>query len=73
MPFIDENFFAALAVGLAIFLMVVADLEHPPAAGVSLGLVLNGYESEAVLMVIAGILSLAVARNLLRGWLIDLL
>lgn len=33
--------FSAMAVGGAIFLMVVTDTEHPPAAGMSLGLVLN--------------------------------
>ena len=31
----------ALSVGLAIFFMVITDTEHPPAAGVALGLVLN--------------------------------
>ena len=33
--------FAALAVGVAIFVMVVTDTEHPPAAGVALGLALK--------------------------------
>lgn len=33
--------FGALSVGIAIFAMVVTDTDHPPAASLALGLVLN--------------------------------
>jgi len=65
--------FAGLAVGLAIFLMVVFDFEHPPAAGVALGLVLNRCDPWITLVVLAGILVLAVSRILLKRVMIDLL
>ena len=65
--------FAAAAVGLAIFAMVVTDTEHPPAAGVALGLVLNGCTYTRVSVVMVGILALYLIKRLLRPVLIDLL
>lgn len=65
--------FSALSVGLAIFIMVVTNTEHPPAGGVALGLVLHEYSLVAVAVVLVGILSLSGLRALLRPVLIDLL
>ena len=65
--------FGAISVGLAILLMVVADLEHPPAASVALGLVLNNCEPRTMLVVFAGIASLALMKTVMRRFLIDLL
>ena len=65
--------FAGLAVAVAILLMVVLDFEHPPAAGVALGLVLNRCEPWVTLIVLAGILVLATSRIILKRILIDLL
>ncbi len=63
----DPNIvFGAVAVGLAIFLMVVTDTEHPPAAGLALGFVLNTYTALTVVVVILGILSLAGIKTLLK-------
>jgi CBS-domain-containing membrane protein len=66
--------FGAVAVGLAIFIMVITDTEHPPAAGLALGFVLN---EECGLMVLAvvliGIVSLSVMRTVLKSVLRDLL
>lgn len=65
--------FAALAVGLAIFVMVITNLEHPPAAGVALGLVLNDCNVPAILVVAVGIVLLASAKTVLKPILISLL
>ena len=66
--------FGGLAVGTSIFVMVVTDTEHPPAAGVALGLVVN---HEWDLWVLAAVLGAVVAlcrvRHLLRPFLRDLL
>ena len=62
----------AIAVGLAIFLMVILNVEHPPAAGLALGFVLNEWDIFTVLVVILGIISLAVVKVLLKPVLIDL-
>ena len=63
---------AGVAVGLSIFLMVVTDTEHPPAAGTALGAVLNEWSPVAVVTVIIGTLVLSMTRHLLRGVLRDL-
>lgn len=64
--------FGALAVGLAIFLMVVTDTEHPPAAGLALGYVLNECTFLTVVVVILGILCLVGIKTALKSQLIDL-
>ncbi len=62
----------SVAVGLAMFLMVTTDTEHPPGAAVSLGFVLNDWEPMTVVIVMAGILSISVIKELVRDRLIDL-
>ncbi len=64
---------ASLAMGLAIFLMVVLNLEHPPAAGVALGLVLNECDPVAIGVIIVGILILTGVKTMLKPSLINLL
>jgi CBS-domain-containing membrane protein len=63
-----------MAVGLAIFVMVITNTEHPPAAGVALGLVVNERWGIVTVAVILGaILSLCLVKWLLRRFLINLL
>lgn len=62
----------ALAVGLAIFLMVASNTEHPPAAGLALGLVLNDWDYLTLLFVLGAVILMAVVRRLLQHWMIDL-
>jgi CBS-domain-containing membrane protein len=64
----------ALAVGLAIFVMVITDTEHPPAAGLVLGLVLNeACDARVLAVVLIGIVALSLAKEVLQPLLIDLL
>ncbi|MBN2898570.1 MAG: HPP family protein [Clostridia bacterium] len=74
-PVWDQFFgaWAALGVGLAMFLMVVLDFEHPPAAGVTLGLITDGGHLHSVLIAFLGIFAILLLRRLLAKWLIDLL
>jgi CBS-domain-containing membrane protein len=65
--------FAALAVGLSIFLMVITDTEHAPAAGVALGLVLNEWDHLTVVCILCGVILLTALKWLLRPVLRDLL
>ena len=63
-----------LAVGVAIFLMVVLNFEHPPAAGVALGLVVNQTWSIVTLgVILSAIISLCLIKWLLRRYLKNLL
>jgi CBS-domain-containing membrane protein len=63
--------FCALSVGLSIFVMVVTDTEHPPAASLSLGLVLN-FNHMAIIVAVIGIISLSIIRAVLKPTLVDL-
>jgi len=48
--------FGGLAVGIAILLMVVTNTEHPPAAGMALGLVLNKWDYKTIIFIFQPIL-----------------
>ncbi len=63
---------SALAVGLAVFGMVVTSTEHPPAASLALGLVLGETSLYVIVVVLAGIVGLSALKWVLRRWLIDL-
>jgi len=65
--------FGALAVGTSIFLMVLLNTEHPPAAGVALGLVLGHCDVMTMLVVAVGILGLTAAKTAMKPYLINLL
>lgn len=63
----------SLAVGLSIFLMAIFNLEHPPAAGIALSLVLNSWEIETILFIIIAVLALYAIKLFLGKIIIDLL
>jgi len=65
--------FSAIAIGLAIFLMVITNNEHPPAAGIALGLVLNGCTFKSVVVILFGIVVLCVLKKMLEPVLENLL
>ena len=63
-----------LAVGLAIFLMVITNTEHPPAAGVALGLVVSTtWDVTTLAVILNAIIALSVLKWLLRPFLKNLL
>lgn len=64
--------FGALAVGVAIFLMVITDTEHPPAIGLALGLVLSDWTYRVIVMVVVSVLLLYGIKKILKPYLIDL-
>lgn len=74
--FLNENtsliFFGALAVGVSILLMTITNTEHAPAAGISLGLVINQWTNITILFILGAILWMAVVRKILKPYLIDL-
>ena len=65
-------FVYALAVGLSIFLMVITNTEHPPAAGTALGIVGHAWSYQVVLFVLLCAIGLAIIRRLLGSHLRDL-
>ncbi|MHA1505856.1 MAG: HPP family protein [Candidatus Asgardarchaeia archaeon] len=62
----------SFAVGLSIFMMVVTDTEHPPAAGTALGVVVRGFSLNVAIAVITSSLILSAVHHLLRPLLRDL-
>jgi CBS-domain-containing membrane protein len=63
----------AVAVAVAGFVMVTTNTEHPPAAGIALGLVLQPWTWPTVVFVLAAAVFLSVAKHYLRPVMIDLL
>ena len=64
--------FGAIAMGTAMFLMVVTKTEHPPAAAVALGLVLNEWTGVTILVVLGGVIGLSILKRLVLPMLMDL-
>lgn len=64
--------FGALAISLAMFMMVVARAEHPPAAALALGLVLNEWDLLTLVVVLVGVIGLSVIKQIITPILMDL-
>ena len=64
---------AALSVGIGIFVMVVTNTEHPPAAGTSLGIVFYGFDWTSMVFILLSALLLSLVRVALRPKMINLL
>ena len=60
------------AVGIAIFLMVALDVEHPPAAGTALAVVIREVSPPVVVAIMTSALILSQCRYYLRHHLKDL-
>lgn len=70
---LDQIVCGALATGVAILCMVTTDTEHPPAAALALGFVLNEWDALTLLVVLGGIMTIAAIKEATRPLLIDLL
>jgi len=64
--------FGAIAISLAMFTMVVTRTEHPPAAALALGLVLNEWSLLTLFVVLSGVIALSVIKQLILPALLDL-
>jgi len=62
-----------IAVGIAIFLMVLFDIEHPPAAGTAIAAVIHNASLDVWAAVSVSVLVLSLTRHLLRNHLRNLL
>ena len=70
--FIAEAGIHAFAVGLAMFIMVVIDTEHPPAAGTALGAAIGGPGERLIISVLLFSIVFTVIRLLARKHLRNL-
>jgi CBS-domain-containing membrane protein len=62
----------SLAVGLAIFIMVVIDTEHPPAAATALGFAMSGFSLMTAIALVLSISVLSLVHYFFRPHLKDL-
>jgi CBS-domain-containing membrane protein len=62
-----------LVVGLAMFLMVALDVEHPPAAGTALAVTINEVTLAGAVAVVISVIVLTQCRYYMRNILKDLL
>ena len=62
-----------LVVGIAIFAMVALDVEHPPAAGTALAVVINEVSPDVFVTIMVSALILSQCRYYLRHHLKDLI
>jgi len=65
--------FGSLATSVAMFVMVVTRTEHPPAAALALGLVLNEWNLLTLAVVLGGIIGLSLLKRMVLPILMDLL
>jgi len=65
--------FGAIAVGVAIFIMAITNTEHPPAAGIALGLVINKWDWITIIFILCAITWLTSIRKILKPHLLDLI
>ena len=63
----------AIAVGLTMFFMVILNFEHPPAAALSMGLVLQPNVLITALIAVASIILISVFKEIMKKQLKDLL
>ena len=60
-------------VGIVMFLMVILDFEHPPAAGVAISVTINEVNLAAVAAIMISIIVISQLRYYLRHWIKDLI
>lgn len=65
-------FIYSLAVGSAIFIMVVIDMEHPPAAGTALGIAITGISLDVLIAVSLSIVLLSLIHKIFKPYMRDL-
>lgn len=65
-------FFAAISVGLSIFIMTITNTEHAPAAGIALGLVINQWSINSISFIIIVMLIMAGVHQIMQPYLINL-
>jgi len=70
--FILMAVFGSLAVGLTMFAMVTMNIEHPPAAALALGFVLDGFTLISAIVALVGITLISLVKELLKRFMFDL-
>ncbi len=70
---IHKPFLGAIGVFLSIFLMTITDTEHPPAAGITLGLIIGEWDKSTLIYIVVSLIVMYSLKNFLKEWMIDLI
>ena len=70
--FIHSIIMYSIAVGLSIFIMVITNTEHPPAAGIALGVAIRGLSLNVAIAVLTSAIVLSIVRHFFKKQLRDL-
>jgi len=62
----------ALAVGFSIFIMVVVDMEHPPASGTALGVAITGFSWRVAVALVVAVITLSLVHRFFKAHIRDL-
>ena len=62
----------AFSVGLAIFIMVITNTEHLPAAGTALGITIQGWTFSTILVILFTVIILSLTKHITKPLLKDL-
>lgn len=63
----------SLAVGLSIFIMIITNTGHPPAAATALGVAIMGFTPHAIIAVATSVVVLSLAHHFLKPFLRNLI
>jgi len=67
--FLFSAFVYSLSVGISIFIMVVLNVEHPPASATALGVVMNGFSLKAFIVFLVSIVVLLAIQRYFKQYL----
>ena len=62
----------SLSVGFAMFVMVVTNTEHPPAAGTALGVAISGFSLQVTATMVASVVVLSLIHHFFKRYLRNL-
>lgn len=62
----------SFAVGISIFVMVVIDVEHPPASGTALGVAITGFSWNVTIAVVTSVVVLSLVHRFFKASIRDL-
>jgi len=62
----------ALSVGISMFIMILSETEHPPAAGTALGIAISGFSLYVTGTMVISVLALSLIHYFFKDFLIDL-
>ena len=61
-----------LSIGLAIFIMIITNTEHPPASVTALAITIQGWTFSTILVTLITVIILLITKYIANPWLKDL-